>query len=140
MPPLVPHREPESAAHAKQRDSDGVFVRPRPPSHARRRMQAASASSSAVSGSGGASASGGGGEEEAEAAGDKRSLRLKGLPMSKSVSEDLVAKVCKQMRHLQGHFLVATLAELPADTPPLEQFDGEVSYKITDSRQVWPNR
>ena len=46
-----------------------------------------------------------------------RSMRLKGLPMCKSISADLVAQVRKQMRHMAGHFLVATLA-------PLEEGEG----------------
>ena len=41
-----------------------------------------------------------------------RSMRLKGLPMCTSISADLVAQVRKQMRHMAGHFLVATLAPL----------------------------
>ena len=69
-------------------------------------------------------------------AGGGRSTRLKGLPMAKSESEDLVAKVRKQMRHMQGHFLVATLAELPPGTEPIPQFDPPCSFPVVNNRQA----
>lgn len=84
---------------------------------------------------------GGGGARmggQAEPAGSSgRSLRLKGLPLSKSVSEDLVNRVQKQMRRLQGHFLVATLAPLRADElPPPSGHEDPITFEVVSSRQT----
>ena len=66
-----------------------------------------------------------------------RGLRLKGVPMAKSVSEDLVAKVRKQMRNLQGHFLVATLAPRDPAEPAPPQFEpDELSSEVVNTRQA----
>jgi len=74
---------------------------------------------------------------------DARPQRLKGLSMNKfgagAKSEDLVNKVQKQMRRLQGHFLVAKLAPLDeageagaaeAEASPL------VSHDVVNTRQA----
>jgi len=62
------------------------------------------------------------------------------MPMMKSVSEDLVAKVQKQMRRLSGHFLVATLAPLPPGVALVGEMarDGPapVDYAVVNSRQA----
>jgi len=63
-------------------------------------------------------------------------MRLKGLPMCKSVSEDLVAKERKQMRHMQGHFLVATLAPLPEGVAVQPQFEPPRSFEVANTRQA----
>uniref|UniRef100_A0A7S3F288 histone acetyltransferase n=1 Tax=Haptolina ericina TaxID=156174 RepID=A0A7S3F288_9EUKA len=66
-----------------------------------------------------------------------RPQRLKGVPMFKSVSEDLVVKVQKQMRRMAGHFLVATLTPLEA-SEGVEGTDldaGSVSFDAVNSRQ-----
>jgi len=73
--------------------------------------------------------------------GGGRSQRLKGLPMSKSVSLDLVSKVHKQMRRLQGHFLIAALAPLSeAEQAQAREWDerGEqiISYDVVNTRQA----
>ena len=40
------------------------------------------------------------------------------------------------MRHLQGHFLVATLAEPGPGAEPLAQFEPPVSHEVVNSRQA----
>jgi len=65
-----------------------------------------------------------------------RSQRLKGLPMNKSGSEDLVNKVQKQMRRLQGHFLVANFSPLPDGQEPQADDEPTVSYEVVNSRQA----
>jgi len=70
--------------------------------------------------------------------GANRSQRLKGLPMMKSVSEDLVNKVQKQMRRLQGHFLVATFTPPgPSEVQPeMGEDEEDISFEVVNSRQA----
>jgi len=59
--------------------------------------------------------------------------------MSKSVSEDLVAKVQKQMRRFSSHFLVATLANVDESLSSLADLlkdENHVQYAVVNSRQV----
>ena len=49
---------------------------------------------------------------------------------------DLVAKVRKQMRNLQGHFLVATLAPPSDGERETPQFEPAVSRPVVDTRQA----
>lgn len=67
-----------------------------------------------------------------------RSTRLKGMPLMKSESDDLVAKVHKQMRRVSAHFLVATFARVEnlEDLDALAEEEGEVDNKVVNSRQV----
>jgi len=75
------------------------------------------------------------------------SQRLKGLALNKFAaganSEDIVHKVQKQMRRLQGHFLVAKLAPLSAEAVAeadtmAEAFERahNISYEVANSRQA----
>lgn len=65
-----------------------------------------------------------------------RSMRLKGLQMCKSISADLVAQVRKQMRHMAGHFLVATLAPLEDGEAPELQLEPPRSCEVANTRQA----
>ena len=75
--------------------------------------------------------------------GGGRSRRLKGIPMCKSISHDLVSKVHKQMRRLQGHFLIAALSPLDdeeaATAAAWEQCAAAqpiVSHDVVNTRQA----
>jgi len=139
LPEILKGDEPAPAA--AEDDEDDTFRRPKLLSTARGRSGESTGSRSSPRARGGEASP----AAAAPAGTDGRPQRLRGLALNKfaagAASEDLVSKVHKQMRRLQGHFLVATLAPLSAEEGRAAaagaegDAEPEISHELVNTRQ-----